>query len=296
MNDRRQFLIERAAGIGGSDAAAVLGVHPYRTRLALYHEKRRWIEDPEGAADAALNGDEDVELHWWGKRMEPLIAERYEMETGRRVIRHLNQEFVVHPDKPYIHGHIDFDVIDDARGIGVLETKNAGIYRAADWKDEPPLYARIQAAHYQALGSTGWCSVAACVGGNRLVYADFDRDDVFVSNLHEAIDLFWNGHVLAGVAPPADGRDLALLQGLWKPNGERIELPEAALQLDDNWVEARRSLKYSREDADDAEAAIKEMMGSAEVGLLPGGRGRYEWKAGSDGVRRFRRVKRGRFQ
>src|SRR5262245_12139818 len=73
---REAWLEARRNGIGGSDAAAVLGCHPWKSALELYAEKI-------GVEDLDLSEPEWV---YWGKVLEPQIAARYMKETGRTVI------------------------------------------------------------------------------------------------------------------------------------------------------------------------------------------------------------------
>ena len=40
QEQRESWLKERRSGIGGSDAAAILGVSPWRTALDVYSDKR----------------------------------------------------------------------------------------------------------------------------------------------------------------------------------------------------------------------------------------------------------------
>ena len=46
---REEWLAYRRQGLGGSDAASVLGISPFRTAMDLYYDKRNLpIEDDEG--------------------------------------------------------------------------------------------------------------------------------------------------------------------------------------------------------------------------------------------------------
>jgi predicted phage-related endonuclease len=48
MTERERWLAERRKGIGSSDAAAILGVHPYKSAYAVWAEKTGLIvEDSE---------------------------------------------------------------------------------------------------------------------------------------------------------------------------------------------------------------------------------------------------------
>jgi putative phage-type endonuclease len=96
MMSRSEFLAERRLGIGGSDAAAVLGVDRYRTPYDLWLEKTGLVED-----DAP-----DVE---WGhmrrgNALEPVIAEMAEAQLGRLTVP---DALAAHPEHSFIIGHPD---------------------------------------------------------------------------------------------------------------------------------------------------------------------------------------------
>src|SRR4051812_14685969 len=75
-DDRDKWLIARRQGIGGSDVAAVLGVSPWRSALALYVEKIS-AEPPD---------EKSSEIADWGRHFEPLILKQYSMRSKRRVV------------------------------------------------------------------------------------------------------------------------------------------------------------------------------------------------------------------
>ena len=75
----QQWLEVRKQGIGSSDAATACGLNPYMSMLELWMIKtgrmQQDIED-ESAGYAPL---------YWGKQLEPLVAEYYSMHTNHKV-------------------------------------------------------------------------------------------------------------------------------------------------------------------------------------------------------------------
>ena len=86
----QQWLEVRKQGIGSSDAATACGLNPYMSMLELWMIKtgrmQQNIED-ESAGYAPL---------YWGKQLEPLVAEYYSMHTNNKV-RRVNA-VLQHPD------------------------------------------------------------------------------------------------------------------------------------------------------------------------------------------------------
>ncbi|MDP3766551.1 MAG: YqaJ viral recombinase family protein, partial [Dehalococcoidia bacterium] len=73
--DDAAWLAARRAGIGGTDAAAILGLSPFRTPLDVYLDK----------TGAAQDERTETQPMRWGKALEPVIAEAVEERIGRHV-------------------------------------------------------------------------------------------------------------------------------------------------------------------------------------------------------------------
>jgi len=73
--DYQAWLEVRKQGIGSSDAAAACGINPYMSMLELWMIKTGRVQqniDDESSGHAPL---------YWGKQLEPLVAEYYSMHT-----------------------------------------------------------------------------------------------------------------------------------------------------------------------------------------------------------------------
>jgi len=109
-----EWLNVRKQGIGSSDCAAACGLNPYMSMLELWMIKtgriQQNIEDvSEGQAPL-----------YWGKRLEPLVAEYYSMHTNYKV-RRVNA-VLQHPDpdKHFMLANLDYSVVGDA-DVQILE-------------------------------------------------------------------------------------------------------------------------------------------------------------------------------
>ena len=74
--DRHQWLSVRQGGIGSSDAAAAVGLCPYKSQLELWMEKtgRTPVEDaPPGMDDP----------RYWGTLLEPYVAVAERIDHSR---------------------------------------------------------------------------------------------------------------------------------------------------------------------------------------------------------------------
>ncbi len=93
---REQWLAVRRGGIGSSDAAAAVGLSPYKSPLELWLEKTGRKEGPD------LSGSEAV---FWGTTLEAIVANVYANRTGNKV-RRVNA-VLQHPDHPFMLANLD---------------------------------------------------------------------------------------------------------------------------------------------------------------------------------------------
>lgn len=139
-----EWLEVRRKGIGSSDCAAACGLNPYMSMLELWMIKTGRIQqniEDESQGHAPL---------YWGKRLEPLVAEYYSMHTQYKV-RRVNA-VLQHPDpdKHFMLANLDYSVVGDA-DVQILECKTAGEYGAKLWRDGVPLYVLCQVQHQLAV-------------------------------------------------------------------------------------------------------------------------------------------------
>src|SRR5437763_9942981 len=79
--DRQQWLEVRRGGIGSSDAAAAVGLNPYKSMLEL------WMDKTGQSLQAQAAADDDSSPTYWGSLLEPIVAAHYTRKSGNRVRR-----------------------------------------------------------------------------------------------------------------------------------------------------------------------------------------------------------------
>ncbi len=199
--DRDQWLQVRKGGIGSSDAAAAVGLNPYRSQLELWMEKT-------GRAPLAPPGDggaDDQSPMYWGSLLEPIVAAHYTRRTGNRV-RRINA-VLQHPEHPWMLANIDREVLG-APDVQLLECKTAGIQGAWLWRDGVPEYVQLQVQHQLAVTGKHAADVAVLLGGQELQIYRLERDEELIGQLIALEREFW-GYVERDQEPPADGSDSA---------------------------------------------------------------------------------------
>lgn len=173
---RMNWLEERRRGIGGSDAAAVMGLSKYKTPLAVWEEKT-------GIAPPIP----DNAPMMWGRNLEPVIRQHYADVTGRTVL--MPEKMLYHVKHPFMLANLD-GYTDDKR---VVEIKTARDSR--DWgeegTDEIPIPYLCQVQHYMAVTGFAVADVAVLIGGSDFRLYEVPADAEFQAAMIDAEADFW---------------------------------------------------------------------------------------------------------
>jgi len=172
---------DRTKYIGGSDIGAVLGISPWTSKRELWLEKKGLGEPVEVNSDMKR-----------GTVLEPVAAEQYKQQTGRKV--RISNKTYQHKDFDFLRAHIDRQIVAiDDRGPGVLEIKCPGVYSLKQTEREgiAPNYV-VQLQHY--LGVTGYKWGAFCLFNAEnwtTISFDVNRDDALIEQIEIACGAFW---------------------------------------------------------------------------------------------------------
>lgn len=218
---RDDWLAVRRTGIGGSDAAAAVGLNPYMSPLEL------WL-DKTGRADGLPRPDPDdtTSPTYWGTLLEPIVAASYTKQTGNRV-RRVNA-VLRHPSIPWMLANIDREIVG-VPTVQILECKTAGEHGSRLWRDSVPDYVTIQVQHQLAVTGKSAAHVAVLLCGQALEVHRIDRDDALIGRLIELEARFWQ-FVETDTPPPADGSESAdrALRHLYPGHGAAIDFSDDA--------------------------------------------------------------------
>lgn len=195
---REDWLTLRKQGIGSSDAAAAVGLNPYKSQLELWLEKTG-----RDASLPKLDPQDEESPAYWGNILEPIVAKHYTLRSGHRV-RRVNA-VLQHPDPKltWMLANIDREVIG-AADVQILECKTAGINGARLWKGGVPEYVQLQVMHQLAVTGKQAADVAILIGGQHLEIHRLERDELMIARLIDLESLFWD-YVVSDTPPPADG-------------------------------------------------------------------------------------------
>ena len=249
--------IDRKTYIGSSDAAAILGVSPWRTALDVYLDKTSGPEPitPEKAA-----------IFKRGHRLEPYILDMLEDEhgihllrfdDGKRSRRHLDTEL------PFLAAELDAET-DDGKNV---EAKSANFYGKGSWgeqyTDDVPIYYNAQAQHGMMVRGSQETIFPVLIGVDDFRLYHVKRDDEVITYLRQAEIEMWD-RIQRLDAPPA--KTVSDIERLfpWDHGSviqASVEVRDAYLELKD----LKKRLKLIESDIGEQESLIKLFLGEHQV-------------------------------
>ena len=187
---REDWLKERKKGIGGSDAAAILGMNRYRSAYDVYADKK-------GIAPEI----QDNEHMRQGRDLEDYVAQRFSEHTGKKVRR--ENAILYNELYPYSRANIDRAVVGERAGLECKTTSSLNLkrYRNGDFPEE--YY--VQCMHYLMVTGYDRWYLAVLVFGTDFKVFTIERDESEINALAEAEKSFWTTYILEGKEPAPAG-------------------------------------------------------------------------------------------
>lgn len=222
---RRQWLRERGKRIGGSDVAAIMGLSPFdgATPYKIWAEKVGVVEPTDIG---------DIPAVEWGSRLESVIAEKFKDNHPLWSItlndpRHMT--VFVDREHPWAMATLDGLICgasDRRKPIAILEIKTAHHYSADLWGESGggaagvPIYYLTQVYQYMRVTGLRKAFVAVLIDGMDYREYEIDYDDEEVQAVAEAVDKFWNEHIVPNEPPEATVVDAPIFAKAHKGNDE----------------------------------------------------------------------------
>lgn len=204
--DRARWLDARRHGVGGSDAAAIVGLNEWSTPWTVWADKRGLTPDKP-----------DTEQMRIGRDLEDYVAKRFSEASGYKVQR---SHYMWSNDKyPWALANIDRRLVGTHAGLECKTTSawNVKHYKGGSFPDR--FY--CQCVHYMAvLDAPKWYLAVLVLGEGLHIYQmtrtkyeeipTWCEGSVFVDQqeidtLMDAEKAFWEDHVLTGIPPAVDG-------------------------------------------------------------------------------------------
>lgn len=254
--DRMEWLRRRKLGVSGTDIAAIMGLHPYKSAMKLWIEKRQPVDEVDDVDDVSNQYME------WGNRLERPVADKWSEKHGKIVSKGLFIEKIF--SGVILCGTPDFIVLDANQG---LEIKTAGSRSAFKWGNGPtdiPMEYYLQCQWYLMLTGFDIWHMAVLIGGNE--YKDYviQRNEKIINVAQDKAMKFWKEHVLTG-EPPEDFKssDYGTLLGqtvaLTVP--ELLPAPNEAFPIVEALIEVKNDLAELEVQKTAMENRLKALIG-----------------------------------
>lgn len=294
-----EWLKERGKGIGGSDAASVVGLNPYKSSVSVYLEKLRYMKNNvNNIDDKTINSI----LNKNTQHIEDTIYTNYKMELGNKLKDFVAREFALKTNKkvrningilkndkyPFALANIDRAIVGEK---AFLECKVSGSYSKREWKEGVPIYIKVQCHHYMAVSGATHCYVAALIGNEDLVIHKIDRDEEIIEEIMKLEKMFWEKCVLGENIPVPDGSDdySKILKNIYKESNEE----EIILFEKENYLNRYDDVVGLIKELDTEKKAIEQYIQSQmkEYEIAYIGDRKISWKSQSKNILDSKRLK-----
>ncbi len=263
-DERETWLATRREGVGGSDAAAIMGVNDYASELAVYVDKIGKAPPDDGASEVAE----------WGRIFEGPIVKEYARRSERRVVRggRLMRSLGARHHLVTLDGVQLTRPPPWAKGPGVAEVKTTGYGNRYD--EGIPVDVQVQIQWELAVTGAEW---ATCIWlpfpERRLQWLDIEPHREFQEVLRERVDAFWQ-RVQRREPPDPDGSESSqlALRALYPDDTEEVIRITGACSIADEYERNKAAIKVLEQ----RQGLIKNMLAAtireAKYALLDDGR------------------------
>jgi putative phage-type endonuclease len=185
-------------GLGSLDAAAALGLNPFKSPVRLWMEKtgRQDLLHPKELPEDSLS--------YWGQLLEPIVAAHYIQRTGRKV-RRLGTT-LRHSEHPWMFAAPRREIVDTP-DVQYLECLSVGMRAAPLWTAGLPVHVRIQGLHQLAVTGAQVIDVVALICGQEAQIHRVERNEAEISRLIEGERAFWRCVEADRAPPPVDDHE-----------------------------------------------------------------------------------------
>lgn len=187
--NHEEWMALRSKYIGGSDAAAVVGLNPFSSPYALWAEKTGRVPGFEGNLATEV-----------GTFLEEFVAQKFAHETGKKV-RRVNQSFF-NSDYPWAIANIDREIVGEDAGLEIKTTSELNLKKFKGGEFPENYY--VQCVHYLSITEKKRWYLAVLVGNKEFLWFTIERDEAEIEALMTAERDFWE-LVKTDKPPAVDG-------------------------------------------------------------------------------------------
>lgn len=251
-----EWLELRSHYIGGSDAAAVVGLNAYASPYSLWAEKTGKV--PGFAGNLATEV---------GSFLEEFVAQKFAQETGKKV-RRVNQSFF-NSDYPFAIANIDREIIGEDAGLEIKTTDSLNLKKFSG--GEYPANYYVQCVHYMAItGKKRWY-LAVLIGNREFKWFTIERDEAEIAALMTEEADFWE-LVNTDTPPAVDGTQATTeaIKTIYSESDDSVcDLTAFSANLR-QYMALKKQIKELETIAEEAANKIRAFMGESGGGECDG--------------------------
>lgn len=239
--------------VGGSDAAAIVGLNPFASAYSLWAEKTDRVPPFEGNLTTEV-----------GTYLEDFVAKKFEEETGKKVRR--ENHSILNDQYPWAIANVDRVVVGEDAGLEIKTTSELNTKSFKNGEYPSQYYAQI--VHYLAMtGKQRWY-LAVLIGNKEFKWFTIERDEAEIAALMAAEEEFWKC-VKENRPPEADGHKSTtetIKTVFAQSNDEEVSLfgYEDCLK---QYIALGKQIKELKALQDEMANKVKSFMGNAGKGM-----------------------------
>lgn len=145
LKSRDEWLEKRKNYIGGSDAAAIVGMNPYKNNVELWEEKTGKKEAEDISEKPFVK---------YGTNAEEHLRELFRLDFPEYEVGYKENNMFLNSKYPFAHASLDGFLKDKDGRLGILEIKTTNILQSMQkekWRDKVPDNYFCQLLHYFAV-------------------------------------------------------------------------------------------------------------------------------------------------
>ena len=279
---REEWLDYRKKGIGGSDAAAIMGVSPFATKRDLFYDKT-------GIRPVLQENEDNWVAKEVGHRLEDLVAEIFSQKTGLKIFP--VRTMFRHPLYPWMLADVDFFIEFADGSYGILECKTTNYNCQEKWANNTiPVNYEYQVRHYMSVMNIDKAYIACLYGNNEEEFfiRPIERDLEIEEDLLAEERYFWEEKVLKREEPEyVEKADLVIASikkhfGPADPEASSVVLSsknlsgiKTYLNLKEEKVKLEGEVKRLEERMKQAYLGVLEELGASCTGTIMDGTTKY---------------------
>ncbi|MCI0443024.1 YqaJ viral recombinase family protein [bacterium] len=261
--DKKAWLEERRKGIGSSDAAAIMGISPFKTAAHVQIEKLQGVETQE-----------ETDLMHLGTLLEDDILQLYAEREGKKP-RRVNR-ILYHKEFPFIAASLDAMVpVMTPLEVKMIVMASSGKDFGKELTDEIPDHYIIQTQHQMFVTAAEVCEVPVLLYGKLRLY-QVKRNQGLINHIVDRECAFWQDHIVDQKPVDLDfnhPRTLDLVQNMFGLDpGKCIELKDPyAGNLASQYLSYTKAKSEVEKSRNAIKAELLSLMGDAELARLDDG-------------------------